>query len=138
MQLECQAFEPPFQDVYKTFEESYRPLLVYRSSGYSEGAVIHHERSGMPAPPASGGRGGLCQPLPAPYSLALRRASRNSSLVTAHPACRVVFRVASPEGVNVHTASGASVASMSGCDVVASHLKHHISPHDQVVQRFPR
>ena len=59
------------------------------------------------------------------------------ALVTAHPACRVVFRVASPEGVKrthgIRCQRGFNVRVRCG---VHLHLKHGIAARHTVVQRF--
>ena len=59
------------------------------------------------------------------------------ALVTAHPACRVVFRVASPEGVKrthgIRGQGGFNVGVRCG---VHLHLKHGITARHAVVQRF--
>ena len=59
------------------------------------------------------------------------------ALVTAHPACRVVFRVASPEGIKrthrIRCQRSFNVGVRCG---VHPHLKHGITARHTVVQRF--
>ena len=59
------------------------------------------------------------------------------ALVTAHPACRVVFRVAAPEGVKrthgIRCQRGFNVRVRCG---VHLHLKHGITARHTIVQRF--
>ena len=127
--LSAKPLNPPFQDVYKSLSREYCPLLVYRSSGYSEGRAVT----------AVSGQGHTCTTgqqqavlVPAATGTIFVHAPQHvpelHTLVTAHPACRVVFRVASPEGVKrthgIRCQRGFNVRVRCG---VHLHLKHGIA-----------